>query len=239
MAKSVPLSKTISLGKKIVEEFSNDGHCDDTVRWMAHYLAELISNSENETNAKKKKDLQKQCVDVILSLWEKRSTFPNNTAPLAHLTHVLSILSSLKTGRDNISWRQFILHEDESPWGKFMYGLRTDFEHALRTSLFMNIASPLLKKEKEWLEHSKHLSKPEKDVLEQIDQLLNRGRTRIVFITSDPNSKAEPKSPPRLEQGFDTIKEMLESQLNALEKLRSDVALDEKPKTRKVKSRKK
>jgi hypothetical protein len=238
MAKSVPLSETISLGKKIVEEFSNDGHCDDTVRWMAHYLAELISNSENETNEKKKAELQKQCVNVILSLWAKRSTFPNNTAPLSNLTHVLAILSSLKTGKD-MSWRQFMLHEDGSPWGKFMYGLRTDFEHALRTSLFMNIAAPLLKKEKEWLAHSKHLSKQEKDVLQQFDQFIGRGRTTIVFITSDPNSKATPKSPPLIEQGFDTIKEMLESQLLALEKLRSDVSHNEKPKTRVVKRRKK
>lgn len=239
MAKSVPLTETISLGKKIVDEFSNDGNCDSTVRWMAHYLAELIANSENETNRKKKAELQKQCVDVILLLWKKRSTFPKNTAPLANLTHVLSILSSLKTGRD-LSWRQFMLHEDESPWGKFMYGLRTDFEHALRTSLFMNIATPLFKKEKEWLAHSKYLSKLEKDVLEQFDLLLNRGRTRIVFITSDPNSKSDTKSTPRLDQGFDMIKEMLESQLKALEKLRSDVMIiGERPKTRKSKSRKK
>lgn len=235
MAKSVPLSETIALGKKIVEEFSNDGHCDGTVRWMAHYLAQVIEQAENEANKKKKTELQKECAEIILSLWERRSVFPNNTAPLSNLTHILSILSSLKTGQD-LSWRKFMLHEDGSPWGKFMYGLRTDFERALRTSLFMNIATPLLKKEKAWLAYGKHLSKHEKDVLEQFDQLLNVGRTRIVFITSDPRSKTEPKSPPRMEQGFDILKEMLQSQLSELEKLRRKI---EKPEVTKARRKKK
>jgi hypothetical protein len=238
MAKSVPLIEMIALGKKIIEEFSNDGHCDGTVRWMAHYLAELIARAENETNSKRKRDLQKQCVDVILSLWEKRSTFPNNTAPLSKLTHVLEILSSLKTGRD-LSWRQYISYESDSSWGKFMYGLRSDFEVALRTALLMNVTAPLLKKEMEWLDHGKHLSKPEKIVLEKIDQLFKRDTSSIVFITSDPNSKIEPKQIPRMKQGFDIIKEMLESQLSALEKLRSDIERVQMRKIRKVKGRKK
>ena len=109
----------------------------------------------------------------------------------------------------------------------------------IRKALLMNISTPLLKKEKEWLTHGKHLSKPEKNLLERFDELFKRDTTRIVFITSDPNSKAKLKSLPRMEQGFNMIKEMLESQLNALEKLRSDIERVEKLKIRKVKGRKK
>ncbi|MGI1943978.1 hypothetical protein [Shewanella frigidimarina] len=41
---------------------------------MSHYLAEMMDRAEREENAEKKEKYQQQTVDLILKIWEHRSS---------------------------------------------------------------------------------------------------------------------------------------------------------------------
>src|SRR6266849_7479724 len=84
----------LQLGEKLVEELGLTQAVDTLGRWMAHYVAELISESEKGSSSERK---QKQAVaaQMILQLWQHRAEFPNGSRPLREFDSVLGVLQSL------------------------------------------------------------------------------------------------------------------------------------------------
>ncbi len=77
-----------------MEELGLTKEVDTLGRWMAHYVAELISESEKGSSSERK---QKQAVaaQMILQLWQHRAEFPNGSRPLREFDSVLGVLQSL------------------------------------------------------------------------------------------------------------------------------------------------
>ncbi|MCC4834770.1 hypothetical protein LMH66_19180 [Shewanella sp. 10N.7] len=62
---------------------------------MSHYLAEMMDRAEREENAEKKEKYQQQTVDLILKIWEHRSSLNGYAYPLARFKGIIDSLSIL------------------------------------------------------------------------------------------------------------------------------------------------
>ncbi len=90
--------KIIELGKTIVKELKLDPGVDTLSKWMAHYIAEKIELSEKLTG-KEKTDLQNECFEIILKLWENRWSVPPIRNYLEDFQPVLETLERLNPKR--------------------------------------------------------------------------------------------------------------------------------------------
>lgn len=225
MAKLKPYQETISLGKKIIEEFSSEESYDTTLRWMAHYIAELIQAAEKETTVAKKRKLQEECATVILNLWQKRAYFRGNTRPLANFADVIPILQALRDEPSTeLSWQRFAYYEDGSPWGEFMRRVRHSMDTILKISLCAAVSEQSLRKEKEWLKYQSSLSEDERKIIEYLDLLLLEGdlRHRVVFV-EEGQSQNDKIPPDKLVQVFDKLETLISAQVEYLTDLREKI----------------
>lgn len=83
----------LSLGKTIIKQLKykdKDRHDSPSIleEWMAQYIAELIKEIEICSDSIKKKDLEKECCNTILQLWDKRYSWPDEIKPLAGLKKI-------------------------------------------------------------------------------------------------------------------------------------------------------
>ena len=62
---------------------------------MSHYLAEMMDRVEHEENADRKEKYQQQTAELILKIWEHRSTLSGDAYPLARFKGIISSLSIL------------------------------------------------------------------------------------------------------------------------------------------------
>lgn len=94
MAASVPSDSVMTLGRKLVEELGL-GESNDTLgRWMAHYIAELITKAE-EASGDQKDIAERECASAILALWQHRSELPDGRRPFEELEPVMRAVESL------------------------------------------------------------------------------------------------------------------------------------------------
>jgi hypothetical protein len=87
------------LGCRLVEELGLDDSVDTLGRWMAHYLADLITNADSATG-EDKAAVQKNCFDAILALWKYRAELPNGKRPFEELEPVIRALETLDPDDD-------------------------------------------------------------------------------------------------------------------------------------------
>lgn len=84
----------VALGKELVAELELGDSVDMLGRWMAHYLAELIQESEVATGDDRLAK-QVQLRDSILALWAHRFELPSGTRPFGEFEPILRALASL------------------------------------------------------------------------------------------------------------------------------------------------
>jgi len=84
----------ILLGKKFVSQLALDDSVDTLGRWMAHHLAELISNLE-KASPDSRYEKEAEIRAAILDLWAHRYSLPNKTRPFADFVPILRALESL------------------------------------------------------------------------------------------------------------------------------------------------
>lgn len=85
---------TLELGRKLTKELGLDQSVDTLGRWMAHYIAELIQETEKAIYEERPSKMQ-ACSDAILNLWKYRHTMQNGKRPFEELEPLLRILESL------------------------------------------------------------------------------------------------------------------------------------------------
>lgn len=85
----------LKLGKKLIKELELVYSVNTLARWMAHYLAELITNIENTELGEEKQKLKKECCDIILDIWGKRERIPIEK-PTDRLKPIIDVISLLK-----------------------------------------------------------------------------------------------------------------------------------------------
>jgi len=81
--------RVISLGKKLLASLKKD-EADEITSWIINYLAEKIDLAESGSE-----EAKNSCVEVILKLWERRTTLPNGTRPFEDFEPVFKALESL------------------------------------------------------------------------------------------------------------------------------------------------
>ena len=94
MAISMDSDAVIGLGKKLVEELELGAPVDTLGRWMAHYVAELITNVE-AARPEERNELSSRCAAAILDLWQHRSVLPDGKRPFEEIEPILRAIQSL------------------------------------------------------------------------------------------------------------------------------------------------
>ena len=214
----------INLGKKLITEFSKKDQKDTTLSWMAHYLSELITSTDDELHQEKKIQLQKKTCTVILNIWKNRKDFPRGLRPLSGLASAVEVINSLKANDPNIDyWERTRRYEDNSPWGNFAEVLRNSSQNIFALTVFASIGNEILLNEKEWLKFPNLLSDDEKQILEYIDQILNRDENPIKIVFTTQGKKKKKRKLEKIDEVFDRIEELLMLQLSKFEALKKSI----------------
>jgi hypothetical protein len=99
MENSEAQKKAISLGKLLVNELGLEPGVDTLARWMAHYISEQISITEN-AGGKTKETAEKNCFETILKLWDHRSSYPKGKRPFEQFEPIMQMLQSLNPEKE-------------------------------------------------------------------------------------------------------------------------------------------
>ena len=91
METSPQLSDVLALGKRLVAELDADESRDTLSHWMAHHIAGLMHNLD-EDHVQGGEEREEACRRAILELWAHRSSFRRGARPfgnaVGHLKNV-------------------------------------------------------------------------------------------------------------------------------------------------------
>lgn len=111
MENSEQSEKIIALGKLLVNDLGLEPGVDTLARWMAHYLAEKISQVESLPDGKEKAEVAKECCDIILKIWDHRSKMPSGRRPFENFEPILKVLDSIDPDKDEPYFHHMSRHE--------------------------------------------------------------------------------------------------------------------------------
>jgi hypothetical protein len=94
MASSEIQKHIINLGEALVEELGSGPRVDTLARWMAHYIAEQMETARNAMGDDKF-EAEQRCFEIILKLWQHRSSLPNGRRPFESFEPVFRALARL------------------------------------------------------------------------------------------------------------------------------------------------
>src|SRR5690242_9787087 len=80
---SKPPKDVLELGKHLVRELKLHDGVDTLGRWMAHHVAELITDAKRQRKGPKRTRAEKEATELILKIWEHREALPRHAYPLA------------------------------------------------------------------------------------------------------------------------------------------------------------
>lgn len=189
--------KVIALGKKIVEELSLEQGTDTLGRWMAHYVAELIDAAESITDPILRGEAREKCCEVIIKLWDHRSSLPRGSRPLSNLDGVLEAINNIRTKKN--PWTVLSVEDVKRIGGEWM-GFAKAVEDAglriCRIAVLTAVAEASFGKEQRWLqEHRDLLSKKEIEIIEALDgwlsleQLWRSGEDKVSIADMAPSER--------------------------------------------------
>jgi hypothetical protein len=95
MDRSKTSTDVLALGRTLVQELKLDPGVDTLGRWMAHYIAQLITEAENAPEGETRREKESLAADAIIKLWSHRSNYENRINPLFELKPVIQLLRSL------------------------------------------------------------------------------------------------------------------------------------------------
>lgn len=212
MEKLKQSEEIISLGKKIADEFSNSNRGDITVRWMSHYLAELIHKTEHTEEGNAKNKLESECCEIILKIWSLRENLHDSLSPLEGVNETLSILNALKNKKLPY-WMSIDINIEKGEWADFASKISELNNEIIKISLLFSLANANFPKTKIWNEkHSAMLTKEENDVIESLDAF---AKEKTPFIDMDRTE--------RTAYVFDKLKSLIDDQKIAFELLEKEV----------------
>jgi hypothetical protein len=215
--------EVVSLGKRLVEELGLADDVDTLGRWMAHYVAELIEKAETASGAEERSQAQRECMEVVLRLWDHRSSLPEGARPLASLRPALDVLNELRADRLELASNS----NEGSPWSHFMREIVSTGQQCVSIILLAAAAEADLPREKKWLDdHGSMLSEEERGIIEALDgwlALQQRWDGNRAF------SIAELAPEERSSKIFSALQSLLERELEALKRLKEQLrsALEE------------
>ncbi|RXK53544.1 hypothetical protein ESB00_17795 [Oleiharenicola lentus] len=90
--------KTIELGEALIADLKSESHSTPLSRWVAHYLAEQMTEL-NKATGKERAKAQDRCFAAILQLWRHRDSMPSGLHPFAGFDPVLRALETISPDR--------------------------------------------------------------------------------------------------------------------------------------------
>jgi len=84
-------AETATLGRRIVKALRLSSHDDPLRVWMAHYIAEPMSNEKSVTSDKRRTTIRRECADLITRLWSIRYQY-DQSDPINSLNHNIKVL---------------------------------------------------------------------------------------------------------------------------------------------------
>jgi GNAT superfamily N-acetyltransferase len=79
-----------------------DDETDTLGRWTSHYVASLIEEASVTRSSSVRSEAQRDALNIILALWERRAALPGNIYPLKQYKYLLRILAA--TSPDATIW---------------------------------------------------------------------------------------------------------------------------------------
>lgn len=187
MENSQAYKKVIDLGKAIVNELQLEPGVDTLARWMVHFIAEKIEQAET-LDGEEKKSAEKECFEIILKLWEHRSSASRGNSFLSEFDSLFETLQKLDPSQRSPyffpSRVQVLFDGDEvnkgepndSPENK------SHFEMALEVDkLARSLISDLLSRGVSEIE----MDEEKKRSIENAIDLIDYPDTRIIRFTTD------------------------------------------------------
>lgn len=160
-----PWSTTIALGQRILEELKLDREMDTLGRWLAHYLAEKMECAASAPEGTTGDADRRECVDLILRLWERRQTWPLS-APLKDVADQLEELLAPK---------RHVYHaiaKTSNPFLDLLHGLEELHHKETQVCLAAWIAGLNLNKDREFLRnHSEYLDDDEFRITQRLVEI--------------------------------------------------------------------
>lgn len=228
MEKSKQYQEVLNLGKKISKEFSSDQR-NITIKWMGNYIGDLIHRAEAETNMQKKAELEKECFEIILKLWNQREVSSSRLQPLGNYKNVINVLNSLKEPENSLDWNRYENFDDTGFWGKFVKELKNNYKYAIEIAICAAASPQYLAEGKEWLKHEEMLTNEEVLVIKRLDHLLTKSDSPFSFIIFEGgNEKKKYTSVSKKKLVLNKLTEMIDKQNKALKKLTEIIENEDK-----------
>jgi hypothetical protein len=162
MDTSKPWSTTIALGQRILKELKLDRETDTLGRWMAHYLAEKMECAASVPDGTVRETDRRECVDLILRLWERRQTWPLS-APLKEIADRLDELLAPKPRFFHATTKT------SDPFLDLLHGLEELHHKEIKVCLAAWVAGLNLSKDREYLQyHPEHLDDHEHQIIQRL-----------------------------------------------------------------------
>ena len=162
---SKPWSTTISLGQRILEELKLDHDMATLGRWLAHYLAEKMECAVSAPEGVTGESDRRECVDLILRLWEHRQTWPLS----APLKNVADRLNELLGPRPHFFQTTT---KTSTPFLDLLHGLEDLHHNEIQICLAAWVAGLNLSKDREFLfSHSEHLDDDELRITQRLVEI--------------------------------------------------------------------
>ena len=217
----------LKLGKKLISELELDDTVNTLARWMAHYLAELMSSIETTESETDKAKLKKECCNLIIELWKIKDKLPFEK-PLDNAHEFLEILRVLRK-EDNaaslrLRWSQYRSVERESPWSDFLEKVKGNSEKIFCHAIELNLNQELMLKDNDWLkDHKEFLSDEEAELIEHLDMLAKIDFSTGVVDLNDIPSKKEVNPEERLKVVFDEMEKLIDEERKSLKDLKKTI----------------
>lgn len=186
--------RVIELGKALVKELDIEPGNDTLSRWLVHYIAELMVKLEN-AEEDQKSQLQQQCFETILTLWQHRSSFKNGHRPFENFEPILRTLAALDPENRNSYYRFWnqrelddsVLSDDVKHWTELAVGLDHAARIWIKFALDQATQHALDEKTSSWLSTAQGLLQDQE--LEVIIRLAGKTSEMNGMMTSSSSKK--------------------------------------------------
>ena len=84
-------NETLALGEKICRELGINSHGKTFIRWLCHYLAELIVTEGCATKEERTK-IRIQIVDTVRKIWTQRNDLNRDIRSLENLEGIIGVI---------------------------------------------------------------------------------------------------------------------------------------------------
>lgn len=181
----------LNLGRKLVRELELENTCETLSKWMAHYLAEQMAEVESAKSRHQRDAAQNKCCELILKIWDKRSSLPGSAKPFGHIEEALKSLIAMQAEQNEFA-RIFNsqVSSKKNAWLEFAEKTNDIEWRLMRISFLTGLLENNFGAEKQWVDdHSEALSDDEKNLITALDGWLNLRNQ--YFATADDRSMAD------------------------------------------------